>query len=409
MTPQVLVSHPFGNPNAYQAARGLHLRGSLAGFATCIYAPWGTSLRSDELLPKGAVRTGGWREGIRVMLANSGVLSRTGRSVGMIDWVARAHDVRVARQLTRRTDAVWGYEDFAAHSFERAKALGIGTIYDLPTVHHMEARRIYEREVEADPSLARFLSPDLEPEHRIRRKEAELELADVVVCASTFVKGAFTKRGWPASRLKVLPYGVSARAVRPASRREPGPLRLLYAGAIGPHKGIHHLFQALCDVPEKAFHLTLAGAWVPGFREWVARRFRTPFHSTGRLPAAGLSAEYEQADVLVFPALRDGFGLVLVEAMAHGVPAIASTSCAAPDLVRDGIEGLIVPPSNPVRIREAIETLLDRPQLAPAMSDAAYQLSRRLTWESYQRQVVELSHEVADGGRTLVHAAAPRH
>jgi starch synthase len=400
MTPQVLVSHPFGNPNAYQVARGLHLRGCLSGFATCIYAPWGTSFRSDESLPKRNVQTGGLREGLRVALAHSRVLAGAGRSAGMVDWVARAHDLRVARHLNgkaaRDTNIIWGYEDFAAFSFERAKDMAIKTVYDLPTVHHREARLIYEGELEADPSLAPFLSPALEPEHRLRRKEAELELADVIVCASSFVKNSLTKRGVAASRLRVLPYGVSAPSAPPQRERPAQPLRLLYAGAIGPHKGIHHLFQALCGLPENAVHLTLAGQWVPGFQNWIARRFRVPFHYAGRLAAAGLRAEYRNADVLLFPALRDGFGLVLVEAMAHGLPIIASTSCAAPDLIRNGIEGLLVPPSDPVRLREAIQTLLDRPEFTPAMAQAAYELSRRLTWDAYRTQVQALSHEFAN-------------
>ncbi len=231
MTPRVLVSHPFGNPNAYQVARGLHLKGCLASFATCIYAPLGTSFRSDQSLPKRDVQTGGLREGFRVALAHSRILSQTARSAGMIDWVARAHDLRVARRLTRNTKSpdtnlIWGYEDFAASSFERARALTIKTIYDLPTVHHLEARRIYEREVEGDSSLAQFLSPGLEPEHRLRRKEAELALADVVVCASSFVRKSLIQFGWPASRLRVLPYGVSAPTTPTAAKRAPHPLRL---------------------------------------------------------------------------------------------------------------------------------------------------------------------------------------
>jgi glycosyltransferase involved in cell wall biosynthesis len=398
MTPQVLVSHPFGNPNAYQVARGLHVEGCLANFATCIYAPLGSSFRADKFLPKDRVRTCGLREGIRVALAHSRILSHAGRSVEMIDWVARAHDLRVAGQLSTkklRTNIIWGYEDFAASSFERAKALTIKSIYDLPTVHHLEARRIYEGELESDPSLAPFLSPGLEPEHRLERKQAELDLADVVVCASTFVKNSLAQRGWPDSQLRVLPYGVTVPAAPLPAKRPAHPLRLLYAGPIGPHKGIHHLFRALSDVPEKAVTLTLAGQWLPGFRSWIERRFRVPFHYAGHLPAARLSEEYRNADVLLFPALRDGFGLVLVEAMAHGVPVIASTSCAAPDLIRDGVEGLIIPPSNPARLRQAIQVLLDRPELVPAMAQAAYELSRRLTWENYHRQVLTLSRAVA--------------
>ncbi len=329
-----------------------------------------------------------------MVLAHSRILAQTGRSVGMIDWVARAHDLWVSRQLTPDTNLIWAYEDFAAASFERAKALTIKTIYDLPTVHHLEARRIYEREVDGDPSLAPFLSPSLEPEHRLKRKQAELDLADVVVCASSFAKNSLIQRGSPASKLRVLPYGVVVPAARPPAQRRPRPLRLLYAGAIGPHKGIHHLFHALRDVPQSAFHLTLAGQWIPGFRNWIERRFAVPFHDAGRLTAPGLREAYRSADVLLFPALRDGFGLVLVEAMAQGVPVIASTSCAAPDLIRDGVEGLIVPPSNPVRLRQAIQSLLERPQLVAAMAESAYQLSRRLSWEKYHLQVLALTHEL---------------
>ncbi len=74
---------------------------------------------------------------------------------------------------------------------------------------------------------------------------------------------------------------------------------------------------------------------------------------------------------------------------------IASTSCAAPDLIRDGIEGMLVPPSNPARLREAIETLLDRPRLVPEMAAAAFRLSRSMTWDKYHAQVLALSQELA--------------
>ena len=401
MKPQVLVSHPFGNPNAYQVARGLHLKGCLSSFATCLYAPCGTAFRSDELLPKANVQASGLREGIRIALARSRILSQIARSAGMVDWVAGAHDLRVARQLphsakTRNTNVIWGYEDFAQASFERAKALGIKTIYDLPTVHHVEARLIYRQELESDPSLAQFLSPGLEPEHRLRRKEAELDLADVVVCASSFVKNSLTKLGWSDSRLRVIPYGVTSAMSPPPTKREPHSLRLLYAGVIAPHKGIHHLFQALSELPENAVHLTLAGRWIPGFKNWIERRFRVPYHYVGRLTTPRLIAEYRNADMFVFPALRDGFGLVLAEAMAQGLPVIASTNCGAPDLIRDGVEGLIVPSSNPVRLREAIETVLDRPHLMLEMADAAHRLSRTLTWEKYHSRVLALSDEFAN-------------
>jgi glycosyltransferase involved in cell wall biosynthesis len=76
-----------------------------------------------------------------------------------------------------------------------------------------------------------------------------------------------------------------------------------------------------------------------------------------------------QADVLVFPTLSDGFGLVQLEAMAQGLPVIATSACG--EVVRDGWDGFVVPPGDVESLVEALRRLRREPDLYAAMSQAA--------------------------------------
>jgi glycosyltransferase involved in cell wall biosynthesis len=84
---------------------------------------------------------------------------------------------------------------------------------------------------------------------------------------------------------------------------------------------------------------------------------------------AGVREQMERADVLVFPTLSDGFGLVQLEAMASGLPVIATACCG--EVVRHGLDGLIVPSSDSSAIVAAIEELRDDPDKYEQLSMAA--------------------------------------
>ena len=94
-------------------------------------------------------------------------------------------------------------------------------------------------------------------------------------------------------------------------------------------------------------------------------------------------------DVLVFPSLFEGFGLVMLEAMSRGLPVIATAHTAAPDVLTDGEDGFIVPIRSADAIVERLEQLIrDRPRLA-AMKRAAREKAATLSWESYRRGIVD--------------------
>ena len=102
-------------------------------------------------------------------------------------------------------------------------------------------------------------------------------------------------------------------------------------------------------------------------------------------------------DVFVFPSLFEGFGLVILEAMAQGLPVITTSHTVGPDIIEDGVDGFIVPIRSSEAIAEKLELLAaDRPRLE-AMREAAIATARRFTWENYRRRLAEVLAPLVTG------------
>ena len=158
------------------------------------------------------------------------------------------------------------------------------------------------------------------------------------------------------------------RTSRTASTTKNGKLKVLFVGALSQRKGLSYLMEAAGHLGSK-IELTLIGRRISECRPLDAA-LRThrwiPSISHG-----ALLEEMSRHDVMVFPSLFEGFGLVILEAMSQGVPVIATPNTAAPDFVSDGDDGFIVPIRDADAIASKLELLtLDRDLLA-AMSQAA--------------------------------------
>ena len=114
----------------------------------------------------------------------------------------------------------------------------------------------------------------------------------------------------------------------------------------------------------------------------------------GQTPREALLREMSEADVFVFPSLFEGFALVILEAMAAGLPVITTPNTAGPDLIEDGKEGLIVPAGDVKALQTAMESLLNDPERAQAMGRAAHEKAKEYTWERYGERWEEMLHEL---------------
>jgi len=164
---------------------------------------------------------------------------------------------------------------------------------------------------------------------------------------------------------------------RPAGRPEPqpGPLRVLYIGILLPHKGAHLLVEATRGAPAGSHAVSLYGGRVAAWRAYAdqleADAAGLPIRFCGTYAHDQLDAVLARHDVLVVPSIcEETFSLVTREALRAGLPVIAARRGALPEVIRDGVNGLLFEPENADDLRRCLERLRTdtrlREQLTPA-------------------------------------------
>lgn len=263
--------------------------------------------------------------------------------------------------------AVYAYPCGALSTFTRAKAAGALTVLEFTQSHWSFAASILEEEAQINPAW-RFALPQSDTlRERAEREDAELDLADALVCPSRFVQRTLPKT--PTHTL-VSGYGCPAptrRRERMSAKTE--PLKVLFVGALSQQKGLSYLFDAMTRMGAAA-ELTIVGSAShsegPELRAAIGDR---RWHES--LPNSAVRALMREQDVLVLPSLSEAYGLVVGEALSEGVPVIVSENVGAADLIEHGVNGFVTPIRDSEAIAQALTALLDRDRLG-AMSAAAY-------------------------------------
>jgi phosphatidylinositol alpha-mannosyltransferase len=178
--------------------------------------------------------------------------------------------------------------------------------------------------------------------------------------------------------------------------KQDGPT-ILFVGRLEPRKGLEYLVRAFLRL-KPAFprlRLLVVGRDDRGQQAkamaMVPPRLRPDLVFVGSVPQADLPSYYASADVFCAPSLGgESFGIVLAEAMAVGLPVVCSDIGGYRDVVRDGADGLLVPPRDPEALAGAMAGLLDNPARLAAMGEVAAAAARRYAWEVVAGQVAEV-------------------
>lgn len=206
-------------------------------------------------------------------------------------------------------------------------------------------------------------------------ERAYLRSVDGFICNSESTRSAIgSLLGKPVSAV-VIPPGRDhlrpANAIRPKAGGSAagGPLRILFVGSLIRRKGLHVLLDALEGL-EEAWDLTVVGRpdLEPGYAgSLLSRLNRPPFagssHYLGPVESHQLQRLYSQADLLAVPSSHEGFGIVYLEAMGHGLPVLASSAGGASDLVSDDENGYLIEPGAVGELRQALRRYRQSPSL----------------------------------------------
>lgn len=240
-------------------------------------------------------------------------------------------------------------------------------------------------------------------EHAVDRTAGRwvLEQARTVICISRYVE-SYVRKIAPLARTAVIHPGVDTDRFTlrplPADSAPESPLRVLTLRRLVPRNGVRVLVEAWRQARLGNGAELLIGGTGP---QLAQLRLLAAAHPTieflGRVPDDDLAAVYQSADLVVVPTVSgEGFGLVAAEALACGVPVVATDGGATPELVRDGVDGLIVPAGDPRALAAALRRLATEPGLLAQMTLAARDRHAGLGWESSLASLREVVGEPAD-------------
>lgn len=294
----------------------------------------------------------------------------------------RALGTTMVRHGFGRSTHFYGMLGECAPMLAEAKRRGLGTAVEIYIL--LSAERIVQAEQAAFPEWegapARL--------DAIRREFGEqqnlLARADLAVCPSSAVKRDLVDNfGFSDERSALVPYGVQ----KDWFLLKPNPIkgRVLFAGTAGLRKGIQYLARAavLLRARGRNYEFQVAGE----VTRLVARQPDCRFLSfLGRVTPTRLRELYRTADVFVLPSLAEGSATVTYEALAAALPVI--TTAVAGSVVRDGVDGRIIPERNPAALARAIEDLIENRPLRDQLANAARRRARDYEREKYARRLI---------------------
>jgi len=287
-----------------------------------------------------------------------------------------AFDAAAARAL-KPHDVFIALSGQSIRSFRRAKELGARIVCERGSSHILFQDRILREEHELQGLPYRPIDPRV-----IDQELEEYEFCDQINVPSTFAADTFCEMGVPQAKVFLNPYGVSLSLFRPHQKNDT-VFRILYVGNMSVQKGITYLIEAVTQLSGRSLELWLIGP-ADKDTEPMLRNLPSNMRYLGYKSREGLAAYYSQASVFVLPSIQDGFATVQAQAMACGIPVIATTNTGAADLFEDGPEGYIVPIRSPEAIADRLQRLMDDPALLRHMSENALKRVQSIGgWHEY--------------------------
>jgi glycosyltransferase involved in cell wall biosynthesis len=299
-------------------------------------------------------------------------------------WAGRTFCRRVLRAGLGEARGVYVFNSAGLEVLQAARAAGRRTTLEQTIAPRRIENRLIQTEVEKFPVWQAPAGDDSALAAYCDREEAEWQLADVIVCGSRFVRDGIAARGGPAERCVIVPYGVDGLAHLPPRGKHSGPLRVLVAGTVGLRKGSPYVLAAARALGNKAvFRMVGKIDVLPK----AAALLSEDVELTGSVPRSDMAAHFAWADVFLLPSLCEGSATVVYEALAASLPVVCTANTGS--VVRDGIEGFIVPACDGAAIVEVLARLAEDAELRRSMAEQARRRADSFDLAAYGRRLLD--------------------
>ncbi len=414
----VLVACPDARPPAYQAVIGLNKARELRGFVTASYYDPAAPLASlsRRVAPEQFARL----EKVLLRRHNAEIPAAVVQTIPSFDLslqleatfgaklpalnraLARARTERFDRQLAHaidriRPEVLLAFSDVGSKSaLPLCRRLGIKTIVSMVHGDVREEQAVLERENVSSPEFMPIYLGSSNLDHALlawlyERRLRDLALADRVLVPSDHIANTLIRHGTTPSKIRVIPYAADCRRFHPPAEKHHGPdCTFLFAGGISHRKGIKYLLEAWRRIRRPGWRLQLLGPLPANLGP--LEPYLDLVEPLGRVSQSEMPARMAVADVFVFPSLFEGSAVVTYEALATGLPSVVTPNTGS--VIRDGVEGFIVPPSDAGSLAERMEQLGSAPDLRTRMARAARSRALEFDWPRYHESLVAAVDEL---------------
>jgi glycosyltransferase involved in cell wall biosynthesis len=331
------------------------------------------------------------------------IAGRFNGGVRIEDWLWERGEYDLDRLCARAVgqpdvDGFFGVEHGSLKTIETARAAGKPSVLAFLSPHRSTRERWVDGEFIRHPELGppgRQYLNDLS-ESRDARRDDEARLADWIVSGSSFTTRSLVAAGFSTEKIITVPLGgPDPIPVAALPRDRPSTQRLVYVGPVSVRKGAHYLLRAWRQAAGPGLELHFYGKLLLPDRLIVEAKAsrggdRLFFH--GSVPASTLGRAYTDASLLVLPTLCDGFGQVISDALAHGVPVLTTENAGGADRVEPGTSGFVIPAADEMAIAERLAWCADHPDALFDMRRPALARAARWTWAHFRRQFAADMH-----------------
>ena len=301
-------------------------------------------------------------------------------------WIVKSFG-NFSRQYVRGdTDIFVGWSSASLEAIKPSQDLGAKVIIERGSTHIASQTKVLRAAYKEFG--VNFYETELEI---IEREEQEYALADKISVPSNYAAQTFVDNGVSIDKIFVNGMGVDLKLFQaPASRPVDRKPRIIFAGGVGIRKGIPWLINAFKRLSSKA-ELHLIGPISSGYKDMLRISVNKDIHIRGALSKSQLATEYSRGDIFCLPSLEEGYGMVIPQAMACGLPVVTTRVVGAADLLDHGYNGLIVAPGDSVALADALERLIDDIPLRVSMGlHALTTIQSGQSWDDYVDRTVAL-------------------
>ena len=251
-------------------------------------------------------------------------------------------------------------------------------------------KRIFEEELQRHPDSVTIKKEiEIYTPKKLEQGIRELNETDYFIAASSFTKQTLIENGANPSNIFVAPYGVNTNHYPFKKRETPRKISFVFVGSLVERKGLYYLLNAAKRLEDEGLDFEL---------KFTARNAQdtSMFAEYGlnnvtiynNLSHGQLIDLLHSSDVFVFPSLFEGFAFVIIEAMSTGLPVITTPRTIGLDVISNGQEGFVIPPSNIDALVDKMKYFIMNPETCKVMGEKAAQKAKELTWENFESQIM---------------------